>query len=466
MKPLLCGILAAALFAPVPAVHAQEPDVPVLSLDAAIAEALGRSPSLEPARESLALADIARSRAHAEFGFRVTPSWSTTTTRAGAGSEAGVSVERRLQTGTRVRLSGDAVRHDIERAGGWTGRYALTIAQPVFSLFSPVTTARLRDADRGLAATGRAFQDARRDLVIRVAQTYFAVVRQQRIADAARRARDRARQLREASDARTQVGLATRLDVLRADLLVSQASAQLDAQLEALADHTDQLKVLLGRPLDEPLAVDATAPVAGAGGPATADPVETLVAGALASRLDLHEMRDRVQDARRAASVAKWNLVPDITVEATYAAPVGDRVLFDGFRPGWSVRLGTTYALDAAASRATIAAAEIGTRAAERRLDDFAQIVEADVRRSARAVERAAAAITIHEKALALAGQQLALAQMRYERGLAGNFDVIDAESNLFQAETSLIAAQVDRALARLQLEKAAGRLDPERYLR
>lgn len=466
MRFVVPGALIAALVAPAPAAYAQAPNAPVLSLDAAIAEALSRSPALEPARESLALAEIARGRAHAEFGFRVTPSWSTTANGGSAGSQAGVSVERKLQTGTRLRLLGDALRHDIESAGAWTGRYALTIAQPIFSTFSPVTTARLRDADRGLAATGRALQDARRDLVLRVAQTYFAVVRQQRIAGAARRARDRALQLREASEARTQVGLATRLDVLRADLLASQASAQLDAQLEALADHTDQLKVLLGRPLDAPLAVDTAVPPAAAAGPALADPVDALVDGALASRIDLDEMRDRVQDARRAASVAKWNLMPDVTVEATYAAPVGDRVLFDGFRPGWSVRLGTTYALDAAAARATLAAAEIGTRAAERRLEDFEQIVEADVRRSARALERAAAAIAIHEKALALAEQQLALAQMRYERGLAGNFDVIDAESNLFQAETSLIAAQVDRAIAGLQLEKASGRLDPERYLR
>lgn len=473
MKALLRAlpvVLAGAVWCP-PAL-AQQPETGAyrMSLDDAIAEALIRSPALAPAQESVAMAGIGRERARSEFGLRVSPRWATTTDALGSGTEVGLAIQRRLPSGTRLRLEGDVRRGGLAGSDDWARSYALTIEQPLLAGFGPGPTARLRDAERGVVSSERAFQQGRRDLVVRVAQAYFGVVRQQRLAAAAERALERARRLREASEARTRVGLATRLDVLRADLLGSQASAQLEAQREALAASLDQLKVLLGRPLLDPLVIEPSAIVVASPGGAPRVDVDALVASAMASRLDLRELRDRVGDADRATSIARWSLLPDLTVEATYAARASavGTALDLGLTPhhGWRVRVGSTYAFDQAGARASLASAEIATQAARRRLDDVEQAVEADVRRAARAVARAAASIAIQETAVTIAEQQLALAEMRYERGLAGNFDVIDAESNLFQAETALIAAQVDRALAALVLENAAGTLDPERYLR
>ena len=467
MKLRLCACFCAWLLAAGSASAQQAPPSTVLSLEAAIAEGLQRSPALEPARDSVALSEIARGRARSEFGLKLTPQWSTKADALGAATQLGLAAERRLSSGTGVKLSGDFLRHDQSASGEWSGGYSFSVAQPLLAPFGPRTTAHLRDADRGVLSSQRALQESRRELVVRIAQAYFAVVRQQRLADAARRALDRAGQLRAASEARTQVGLATRLDVLRADLLASQASAQLEAQLESLEEQLDQLKVLLDRPLDAPLSIDASAPAIAARGSMPVD-VDALVATAIGARLDLIEMRDRVADARRAGAVAKWNLVPDVIVEAVYTGRAVAAVpgAIDLRRPGWHVQVGAAYAFDRAGARASLASAEMATRAAERRLDEHTKAVEADVRRAARAAERSAATIAIQEKAVALAQQQLALAEMRYERGLAGNFDVIDAESNLFQAETALITAQVERALSSLLLDKAAGTLDPERYLR
>ena len=462
----LATLLVISLFcAPLRAgqARASAPVTPV-SLDDAIAEALMRSPALEPALESVALADIGRQRAAGEFALRVAPTWSSRTDGLGAGTQLGLAIERRLTTGTELRVSGDLLRDSALHPGAWAGGYAVTVVQPLLSSFGPVPTARLRDAERGVSASARAFEQSRRDLVIRVAQAYFAVVRQQRLAEAAERALARAEKLREASEARTRVGLATKLDVLRADLLASQARAGLEGQYEALADHLDQLKVLLGRPLDADLAVDARAPFAVTTAPADLD---ALIASAAAGRLDLHEMRDRVADARRAEAVARWSLVPDVRLEATYDRRASglDTGRLELPRRGWSVGLGMSYAFDRAGAGAALASADIQLRAAGRRLADAERAVEADVRRAARAVHRAGARIAIQAQAVAVAEQQLALAEMRYERGLAGNFDVVDAESNLFQAESALISAQVERALAGLVLENASGTLDPRRYL-
>jgi outer membrane protein TolC len=309
---------------------------------------------------------------------------------------------------------------------------------------------------------------AREHLMLDVARTYYSVLAQQRLVDAGTRAVTRAQTLRASSEARTAVGLATRLDVLRADLLEAQAHAQLDLQQEQLAEHTDRLKVLLGRSLASPLTLADGDPWTPADSPPDV-PLVQLTASARGSRVELLDAREAVRDAERMVSVARWQLVPDIGVTAGYthlgiAVPLAEV----STRPrlgGWFAGISTTYELNRSANTA-VASAEVRVRAARRRLSDLEQQVEADVRRAHRARERAGASVTIQTRAVELARQQLRLAEMRYERGLAGNFDVIDAETNVLQSESSLIAAHVARALADLALDRATGQLSPASFER
>jgi outer membrane protein TolC len=53
---------------------------------------------------------------------------------------------------------------------------------------------------------------------------------------------------------------------------------------------------------------------------------------------------------------------------------------------------------------------------------------------------------------------------LRYERGLADNLEIIDAENNVLQAEASLLGANIDRTLAFLNVQRASGALNPDRF--
>ena len=48
---------------------------------------------------------------------------------------------------------------------------------------------------------------------------------------------------------------------------------------------------------------------------------------------------------------------------------------------------------------------------------------------------------------------------LRYQRGLAGNFDVVDAESNYVIARSALVSLLTSYAVARLELRRATGTL-------
>ena len=58
-----------------------------------------------------------------------------------------------------------------------------------------------------------------------------------------------------------------------------------------------------------------------------------------------------------------------------------------------------------------------------------------------------------------------AVAQLRYERGLSNNLDVVSAETSLLNAESRRILALAESAISRLSLRATLGNLDPQRDL-
>jgi outer membrane protein len=451
------------LFSAAPA----DAQAPPLTLRQAIVEALAASPALRAPDDGRTLAIIRERQSAARFGVKLTPTFQSGSDAFGLNQRTmGMTVAKRLPSGTMLQVMANSSQFGDGTAAWRDNGYAFGISQPLLRGWTAVGSADLAQARRNTESAARAYVDARQRLVVSVADAYFAVVRARRMVDAADRALERARHLRTSSEARAKAGLATELDVLRADLLASQAEAALVGERETLESAVDALKVLIGRSVEDTLDV-ANADVNELGAPPD-EPVEQFVRRALDSRVDLQEARDRIDDARRAQSVARWNLLPPISFDAQYTrrgigggpASTPYASLFNGWRFGVS----SSYALDRTDETAAAATAAVTVRAAERNAEDFERRVADEVRRAYRAWRRTLTTVAIQSKAVDLAERQVQLAQIRYERGVAGNFDVIDAENNLFQAQTGMIGAQVERALAGLTLRRVSGAIDPDAF--
>src|SRR5262249_54818053 len=158
----------------------------------------------------------------------------------GAMRSAGLLVSKQLVTGGQVFVNVSS--YDLGTATHLRDAgYTIGVSQPLFRGFGVTATADLTAAERANTAASPGPTAARAVLVVRVTQQYFAVVKQQRLLAAARDALDRATKLKIASRARTRVGLATELDVLRAEIQESQMSAALASAEGALAAARDQL---------------------------------------------------------------------------------------------------------------------------------------------------------------------------------------------------------------------------------
>jgi outer membrane protein TolC len=81
-------------------------------------------------------------------------------------------------------------------------------------------------------------------------------------------------------------------------------------------------------------------------------------------------------------------------------------------------------------------------------------------------LERIRKSVDLQRQAVDIAEQQQRLAMLRYQRGLASNFDVVDAEGSLVQARSALVTLLASHEIARFELLRLTGELDEERDFR
>jgi outer membrane protein TolC len=297
---------------------------------------------------------------------------------------------------------------------------------------------------------------------VEVAAAFYSVVAQRQLLEVARQSLQRTEGLLKSSEARLQVGLASKLDVFRAELQAAQARDAMVRTQAALASALERFRGLLALPPADPVEPEA------AELPAADDrfePAEALVRRALEARLEVAEARDRVDDARRSLSLATQNLLPqlDLNVGVT-------RLGFGGsFGDAWSagdsrveVFLSASYPLQQQAQRASRAVARIEVGSRERAVRQQELDVEQQVRQALRELDQIRQSVALQRQAVEVAAQQRRLAVLRYQRGLGSNFDVVDAESSLVTARSALVQLQTAYAVARLDLKRTTGTLDVE----
>jgi outer membrane protein TolC len=200
--------------------------------------------------------------------------------------------------------------------------------------------------------------------------------------------------------------------------------------------------------------------------PGEGEPVEVLIQRAFENRLELRETRDQLDDAKRAAALARQNLLPQLDL--------GVGVTRIGFGPSYSdaykladtrvsLFVTSSYPLERSNERAAQAVAALAVDAQERQVRQKEMEIESEVRAALRELERIRKSVELQRQGVEIAAQQRRLAVLRYQRGLASNFDVVDAESSLVLARSSLVGLLTSYNVARLDLKRVVGSLDVER---
>jgi outer membrane protein TolC len=444
--------------------HSGEPEALVLSLEEAVNIALSNNLNLQSTVDSVSSAQISTGLAASRFGFKLTPTFA-----GGFGSETGqdrrygFEASKLLPYGASVSASArsDFVRNEF---GNITGSHLdFTVTQPLLRGFGKKTTEfDLTNAKRSLQSSERNLEITRQRLAVEVVASYYNIVRQQGLVEVAEKSAERSKELLRASEARLKVGLASKLDVFRAELQLSQAEESLITREEALELALDTFKFNLGLNPENKVYLEIVEPDYQ---PVVLD-LEAQTKLALANRLEIREEKDRIQDTRRSLSVSRQNLLPQLDLNLRYQQTgLGNtfRESLDFDERGVGVFLSTSYPLDQSSERASVAQSQIDLAAKRRSVQLLEYNVAREVRAAVRNVERVGKSIVLQERNIDFAAKQLRLASLRYQRGLASNFDIIDAENNLIAARSNYVSLIADYNVALVELKRVTGTLDLQR---
>jgi outer membrane protein len=415
MRPSLVfciGLLAVA------AVNAQE----TLSLDDALRLALQNNGL---ARAALAETDAADARlAAARANLYPSIDLSSSTTR------------------TRIE-GGGAIADTTQRQNGFGLEWLL--------LDNGQRELRIRQSSRTAEATRQSTRDTVRRVLFQTARAYYEVLRRKELLQVADTAVRRAETLLEVAKAQAEVGAAPQKDVLQAEADLANARVQQIQARNALRLAETDLKRLIGWEAQKPLP-DLTAPDA----PPTPDPalsVEQLWQRARLQRPDLRDAELRLQISRLGLDAARLNSLLRLQISVR-----GFREYDPNSRTQGSISIVASYPLlDGGLTRANLREAEASLQSAQFRLQQAERDAYAEVESALLSIREAFERLEASKIAVAAAQRNFDAAQESLREGVGTIVEVLTAQLALITAETNLVQATYDAAVAELQLRVATG---------
>ena len=310
---------------------------------------------------------------------------------------------------------------------------------------------RIRQSSRTAEATRQSTRDTVRRVLFQTARAYYEVLRRKELLQVADTAVRRAETLLEVAKAQAEVGAAPQKDVLQAEADLANARVQQIQARNALRLAETDLKRLIGWEAQKPLP-DLTAPDA----PPTPDPtlsVEQLWQRARLQRPDLRDAELRLQISRLGLDAARLNSLLRLQISAR-----GFREYDPNSRTQGSISIVASYPLfDGGLTRAALREAEASLQSAQFRLQQAERDAYAEVESALLSVREASERLEASRIAVAAAQRNFDAAQESLREGVGTIVEVLTAQLALITAETNLVQATYDAAVAELQLRLATG---------
>ncbi len=326
-------------------------------------------------------------------------------------------------------------------------------------LSSRVTLFDFGERKAGLAAAraqlGGAEADAattRADVRLSVESAFYSVAAAQDLLGVATRNLARTESHLTLAQARRDAGAAPQADVLRVQAEVAAARLQLIDAGSRVRVAVGALNTAIGRPAETPLAI--AAPDGAAPPPAAADLAEA-IAAAIANRPELRSEQLRVTAARASVDGARAARAPKLRADGSYGW--NDTALLPESKE-WQVGLSVDLPVFDGGSRAHRVARRRAELAREQAAyEQHVLQVRQEVWAAAAELERAWDSIAANDATVRADAESLRVVRERYQNGAALITDLLDTQTALAGAESSLAAARWTYLTARAAYARALG---------
>lgn len=430
----------------------------VLNLDQAISRALNFNRQIIGQLDSTIKAEYGIILAQSEFDIKWVPNSKVGYSggdRDGTGASFGygLTFSKLFETGTELYLT-PMVGKTGQR---YYSQIEARISQPLFKgLGREYQLSRLKTAQFGLRSACRNIYLAQLQLVMRTINAMYDVIKAQKAMELNKISFERITKFYQVAKLKEKIGFADALDVYRAEVEWQQAQDALTSSQERLQDSYDTLKDLLALPLEICIQVDV--PLVPTPNTMT---LEEATQTAIDQRVEIELAEDQWRENYRLAYIAKDDLYPDLNLVVDFSNDGRDELFMRTWsnhrQSRWGIGLESRGEVNPIGDDITYKQKLLAVQASERSLDQKKAEIILEVKRALRNLQKAAIRIEAQHEQIHTAQGQLQLATIKFERGIANNFDVIQAEKTLRSAQHTYWSALIDHIIGEYQFLIALG---------
>jgi hydrophobic/amphiphilic exporter-1 (mainly G- bacteria), HAE1 family len=430
---VVIGLIGALLS--VASVFAAEPP---LTIDRAVQLAVSRNESLKVNQERLRESQAHVSEAKAAFLPSLNLNFLYTPTQASPLLKIPAGVFGPNEQTFRANLT----RENVMR---------FDISQPLY------TGGRLSNAYAAQAAgeeTSRLdLERSRQALVLQVYESFYAALMNEQGVRVNEEGVTIAQKHLELAKARFEAGSAARLDVLRAEVELSNAKAKLIRARSETDVAYQRLRTVLSLPQGDPLQL------AGSLDEIPNVPSEAAIETALGSRADIRSFGQQREAAQRLVSLANAEMKPIVGFSGNYQYQEdGLSSLLQNSNRSYQFGLNFTVPLfNAPTVAAKRGAAAAQVKQAEHAMNAALDNARLDVASASRELDAAREIVVTEQKAVELAREGLTIAEVSYENGVITATELNDARLSLLETEWQLMQAKYGQIVAAARTRFAAG---------
>ncbi len=286
-----------------------------------------------------------------------------------------------------------------------------------------------------------------------VMRSYFTHLRNLRRLDVLDANIARAKSLLDLARNQLNAGVATQIDVTRAEAQLAQAD---QARLQQVTT-VQQSELVLKRLLD----VDPAKEISWGDFAVRRIPANLLTFSDAKStfekRADYLAAQKALEQTQINVRTATYTRLPSLNLTGNYGV-ASAKFDDDNKQEQWSAGVGLSVPIfDGLRAGADRRVALSRQRAQELRLRSLELQISAELKLAQQDAGSRNAQIEVAEKSLRLAQEELRLAQQRYQQGVADNREVVEAQNRLAVADDNLVEAIYQYNLSRVELARAKG---------
>ncbi|MEK7683874.1 MAG: TolC family protein [Verrucomicrobiota bacterium] len=379
---------------------------------------------------------------------------------------SGVGMDMLLRSGARIAtdFTMDFTRF-LSGNPGWatSSRLAGTLTQPLWRGAGYKTVMEnLTQAERDLLYALREFTRFRKDYTVQIVSAYYGVLQNRDSVRTAWLNYQAFKKSAERERAFAQEGQRKLSEVGRLEQEELNGETGWINAINAYKQGLDQFKIQLGLPTDNPLVLEnrelaklaIVHPDVG---------VEEAIRIALATRLDLYNVRNQYEDAARKVDLAKNGLKPDLDLVlsgSVNSKPGSGLPELDFNRTDWNAGLGINLPLDRKAERNTYRTSLINYDRALRSLELAVDNIKLDVYNDLRKLDQAKRNYETSVLGVDLNRRRVEEQDMLAELGRGTAEAKVAAQNSLTSSMNQRTGALVNHTIARLSLWRDLGILD------